>query len=443
MDAKTAEKKLRKLYQEEKEKRLRIEQINRHLKLLEEVGDIFAEDQLNYHPSLAKVTKLLVKDISHICSFDILENDRLERVAQEVNISSEKKKVLQQIRKKYPDWFHNLDILQTVIKEGRSFVKNRLTKEEIKELTQDQKRFELIDTLEVRSYFILPLKVKNKVLGAITLVVLKDGRDFIDYDVSFLSELASKVALHLENSLMNRELESRIKKRTKELESANEELELFSYGVSHDLRTPLRAIGGYTSLLVEDYLDQLDEDGRTFLMTVYDEAQRMGELIDDLLAFSRLSRTEKVGQFFSMKSLIQQSIDEVLAITDMEPTIEIGDLADVHGDPKLLRQVWVNLLSNAVKYRKTNHIPRISIGSREDDQKNQVVYFIKDDGVGFDMKYADKLFGVFQRLHDDDEFEGTGIGLALTRRIINRHGGRIWAESELDKGSIFYFTLKN
>lgn len=228
--------------------------------------------------------------------------------------------------------------------------------------------------------------------------------------------------------------------RTEELKRSNKELESFTYSVSHDLRTPLRAISGYTSLLLDDYLDQVDEEGQEFLQIIDSETKRMGDLIDDLLSFSRLSRKEKMGRLFAMNSIVSECIEEVKkSFPDIDPQINIGELPEVNGDPKLLRQVWVNLLSNAMKYNKNDN-PRIEIDCRK-DQQGYITFYVKDNGVGFNMKYADKLFGVFQRLHSDDEFEGTGIGLALVRRIINRHKGEVWAESEVGKGSTFYFSL--
>ncbi len=230
--------------------------------------------------------------------------------------------------------------------------------------------------------------------------------------------------------------------RTEELERSNEELESFSYSVSHDLRSPLRAISGYTSLLLDDHYDKLNEEGQEFLEIVNNETKRMGTLIDDLLTFSRLNRTEKVGQVFSMDQLVRECINEVTKAFEVDfSEIEIEDLPIAYGDPKLLRQVWINLISNAIKYQESRQKISISIGFRRDDQNDRIVFFIQDNGVGFDMKYYDKLFGVFQRLHSDDEFEGTGIGLALVRRIINRHGGEVWAESKVGEGSTFYFSL--
>lgn len=441
-----AEKKLQELYKKEKKERLRIERINSRLKLLQKVGTLFAEQYSDHHSVLDKAATLLVEEVADICSFDIFEGDSLKRVVQKI-ILPEKKKIAQQIRKKYPDFFYNLDLLKEIIESGKPLLKNEFSGQELKEIVENDEQFKLLRKLEIRAYFILPLKVQDKVLGTMTLIILQEEREFAKEDFQFLTELANRTALHIENSLINeklqdfnRELDRQVQERTRQLENTNDELESFSYSVSHDLRTPLRAIAGYTSLLLEDYVEKLDKDGRSFLSIINNETHRMGDLIDDLLAFSRLSRTEKVGQNFSMEALVKECINEIKqSNVGVKLEIEVKNLPEVNGDPDLLRQVWMNLIGNSVKYREKDKSPHILVDSYQ--QKNHIVFYVQDDGVGFNMKYADKLFGVFQRLHSDDEFEGTGIGLALARRIISRHGGEIWAESELNNGSTFYFSI--
>lgn len=445
---KTAEKKLQEQYKKEKEERLRIELINNRLKLLEKVGNIFAGEHEGVKSALEKTAKVLTEEVADICTFDILESDSLKRVVQEIP-DPEKKKIAVEIRSKYPDFFYNLDLLKGIIKSGNPVLKNNFTEKDLKEQVENSDQFEMISQLGVRSFFILPLKVQDQVLGVVTLIILNKEREFVENDISFLTELANKTALHIENSQINeklkdfnRELETQVKERTRQLENINEELESFSYSVSHDLRAPLRAISGYTNLLQEDYQEQLEEDGKQFLSIIKHEAHRMGNLIDDLLAFSRLNRSGKSEKKFSMRDLVKQCVDDVIqSDAAVKPEVVVKELPQVYGDPKMLRQVWLNLIGNSIKYRKKDQIPHIIIGHEK--EKKHDIFYIKDDGVGFNMKYADKLFGVFQRLHSDDEFEGTGIGLALARRIINRHGGDIWAESEVNKGSTFYFSLPN
>ncbi len=241
---------------------------------------------------------------------------------------------------------------------------------------------------------------------------------------------------------LNADLENRVIKRTAELEAANKELESFSYSVSHDLRAPLRAMDGFSRLLQEDYSNQLDSEGQRYLKVVRDNAKRMGELIDDLLNLSRLNRKDISKRSLSVNKLIQQILgdsDFHLAITKRRVDMVIADLPDCEADISLLTQVWINLLSNAIKYTSKVENARIEIGYQIIN--DQGTYFIRDNGAGFDMQYADKLFGVFQRMHLDRDFEGTGIGLAIVKRIIQRHGGNVWAEAAVNQGATFYFTI--
>jgi len=239
---------------------------------------------------------------------------------------------------------------------------------------------------------------------------------------------------------LNAELEERVEKRTAELEAANKELEAFSYSISHDLRSPLRTIDGFSQALVEDYSEQLPKEGQRYLQTIREGAQRMGVLIDDLLAFSRLSRLPLHRESVNTTSLVRESI-EALKAEQRERKIDfqIGALPACEGDPALLKQVWMNLLSNALKYTRQRENGVIAVGCKFDRGKD--IYFVRDNGTGFDMRYAHKLFGVFQRLHRAEEFEGTGVGLAIVQRVIHRHGGRVWAEAEPDRGATFHFTL--
>lgn len=239
---------------------------------------------------------------------------------------------------------------------------------------------------------------------------------------------------------LNVELEERVERRTAELEAANKELEAFSYSVSHDLRAPLRAVDGFSQAALEDYGAQLPEEGRRYLQTIREGAQRMGTLIDDLLTFSRLSRLPLHKQTVATARLVRDSLDELDSEKDgRKIDVRVSELPICHGDPALLKQVWMNLLSNALKYTRNRETAVIEVGCQADN--GEVIYFVRDNGTGFDMQYAGKLFGVFQRLHRADEFEGTGVGLAIAQRVIHRHGGRIWAEAAVDRGATFQFTL--
>jgi light-regulated signal transduction histidine kinase (bacteriophytochrome) len=238
------------------------------------------------------------------------------------------------------------------------------------------------------------------------------------------------------------EIGKELARRVVELEAVNTELDAFTYSVSHDLRAPLRAIDGFSQILTEDYSDRLDDEGRRLLRVVQDSARSMGRLIDDLLNFSRLSRKEMRTSEFDMGELTAEVFEGLrAAVPGRDVRLSVGSLPRAVGDRVMVRQVFVNLLSNAVKFTAPRETALIEVsGGREG---NENAYCVKDNGVGFSMDYAGKLFRVFQRLHAAAEFEGTGVGLALVQRIIRRHGGRVWGEGKLNEGAAFYFTLPN
>jgi light-regulated signal transduction histidine kinase (bacteriophytochrome) len=238
-----------------------------------------------------------------------------------------------------------------------------------------------------------------------------------------------------------RTLNMDLQARTAELHATNKELEAFAYSISHDLRAPLRHTAGYTELLAKTAASSLDAKGRRYLTLILDAAKRMGNLIDDLLSFSRISRAETRMVSVSLDHLVKEVLSEMRTETEGRAIAwSVRPLPDVWGDRSMLRVVMVNLLSNAVKFTRTRPQAEIEIGCA-DDRAGETLIFVKDNGVGFDMKYADKLFGVFQRLHPTEAFEGTGIGLATVQRVIHRHGGRVWADGREDGGATFYFSL--
>ena len=247
---------------------------------------------------------------------------------------------------------------------------------------------------------------------------------------------------HAEDALRdaNNKLESRVRERTGELEEANNELEAFSYSVSHDLRAPLRSLDGFSHALLEDHADKLDEEGVGFLQRIRADSQRMAELIDDLLRLSRVTRTEMRNDAVDLSLLAHATSTNLQQIApEREVTFVIAEGLVAKGDQGLLGNLLENLLGNAWKYTEKRERARVEFGCNQENGSR--VYFVRDDGVGFNMEYVDKLYHPFQRLHTVDEFEGAGIGLAIVQRIVHRHNGRTWAESEPDQGATFYFTL--
>jgi len=271
---------------------------------------------------------------------------------------------------------------------------------------------------------------------AITVSKSNGGSMFTGY----ISDITERKRAAEQIQQLNTELEQRVQKRTQQLESANKELEAFSYSVSHDLRAPLRHINGFVEILQSMAGEKLDAESRGYLDTIAESARQMGKLIDDLLAFSRMGRTELRRVPVKLDAVLAEALRELRPETEgRDVRWTIGELPEVHGDPAMLRQVFINLVSNAIKYTRTRPVATIEIAATE--RAGEHVIAVRDNGVGFDNAYAHKLFGVFQRLHPAHEFEGTGIGLAIVRRVVARHGGQAWAEGAVDRGATFYFSL--
>jgi signal transduction histidine kinase len=295
---------------------------------------------------------------------------------------------------------------------------------------------------DVSVYMVVPMRAGGELLGALSFGAPSDA--FTPEQLRIAEEVATQLAIAMfQARLLARlrdhaaELEATVRKRTEALEAANQELESFSYSVSHDLRAPLRAVDGYARMLEEDYAARLDDEGRRLLAVVRQSSVRMGRLIDDLLAFSRLGRQQLAKQLVDMTELARDVVTELR--NGAAASVELGALPSARADRALIRQVWTNLVGNALKYSGKRGDARVEIGGRQDGGES--VYWVRDNGVGFDMRYADKLFGVFQRLHRVDEFDGTGVGLAIVQRVVARHGGRVWAQAKPGEGACFHFSL--
>jgi len=359
----------------------------------------------------------------------------------------------------------SLDPLVTIDPEGKISDVNAAT-----ELVTGRSRMELIGT-DFSDYFTEPerarsgyrlvfkrglvrdyeLGIRHKD-GHVTPVlynasVYKDKEGKVIGVFAAARDITERKAAQEELQGLLADLDWRVKERTRELSEANQslqavnrELESFSYSVSHDLRAPLRAIDGFSRMLLKDYADKLGDEGRRKLNVVRDNTQTMGQLIDDLLSFSRLGRKEMTKMSLDMEALVRDTWKDLTAVNpERRPTLVLNPLPPGVGDRTLIRQVILNLLSNAVKFSRSRENASIEVGVVQ--QGDEPAYFVKDNGVGFDMQYRGKLFGVFQRLHSQEEFEGTGVGLAIVERIILRHGGKVWAEGKVDEGATFYFTL--
>ena len=345
-----------------------------------------------------------------------------------------------------------------VIRSGAPMLLNR-TPEEIAFAGQN-KRLIGDSTRVSASIIVAPLQIGPRIIGVIAAHSYTQNAYTQDH-LTLLSGAANLVAIAIENARLyeaaqrelaerkraedevrelNAQLEQRVLQRTVELEASNRELESFTYTVSHDLRAPVRGLHGFSQILLSDYAEELPEQAKGYLRRVEDNARLMGELIDDLLAFSHLGRQQVKKVPVNATAIAKQAFDEISEQADRRRIqFTLHELPAVQADRALLKQVFVNLFSNAIKFSRQRELAEIEVGSQE--SKRGIAIYVRDNGAGFEMQHADKLFGVFQRLHAYDQFEGTGVGLAIVRRIIERHGGHVWAEGELEKGATFYFTL--
>lgn len=413
------------------------------LELLYRTTDTLLSGIVDFPESLRQLTEALVPALADWGALHLVNDDgAVERV---VFLHAGEGAVAAMPEAEAPVLLAPRTATSRVLRTGMAELHPEIPDAMIVELARDERHLEHLRGLGLTSALMVPLAARGRTLGVLTLATTTSGRRYGPEDLAMAEDLAKRAALAIDNARLfeatqraNAELEQRVRERTAQLEAANQELESFSYSVSHDLRSPLRAIEGFTRILVEQHAANLDPKAQDYLQRVRRNALRMGTLIDDLLQFSRIGRKEIQRQTVRPAELVRQVLEE-LAPEDQEVRIDVGDLPACSADPMMLKQVYVNLLGNAFKFSQYRNPAEVRVGAERRD--GQVVYFVADNGAGFDMRYADQLFGVFQRLHRAEEYEGTGVGLAIVQRIVHRLGGEVWAESAPGEGATFFFTL--
>lgn len=437
------------------------------------ITDLIPAEELNLDPpkiDMLRVGKQLTKERNLICkdgsylpveiSASLLPDGRLFGMVRDITERKQASDALQKIQA-------NLETAQALarlgsweldVKTGRGYWSKEMfnlfqcepsqevpTLDEFMEKIHPDDRERLLKTqnhaIETGQHMII--EYRTKPLNGVsyhfqaTLNPIKDSKGQFLYMAGTVLDITERKQVEEKILNLNAELEQRVEERTSQLLAANQELEAFSYSVSHDLRAPLRAIDGFTRILTEDYEPLLDAEGKRICNVISNEARRMGELIDDLLNFSRLGRAVMQVTSIDMVEMVRGVYKRFHPKDGIQ--FKIQDLPEVKGDANLLSQVWANLIGNAIKFTSKNESPVIEVGAIHGETEN--TYYIHDNGAGFDMQYVDKLFGVFQRLHSEVEFEGTGVGLAIVQRIIHKHNGRVWAEGQPGAGATFYFTI--
>jgi signal transduction histidine kinase len=430
------------------------------LAFLAEASTVLASS-LDYHTNLMIVAKLAVNRLADWCAVDVVDdNNGFHRVAL-VHRDPQRSDWAREFQKRFSTNTAAPHGVAHVMRTGKAKIYTDIPDSMLIALAQDAEHFKILQELGLASAMVVPLIARDRTLGAMTFASENPARRYTEADLNFAEELARRAALGIDNARLysetqkalrevqsktdeiqklNKELEQRVRERTAQLEMTFKELEAFTYSISDDMRGPLRAIDGFTRVLAEEYPEKLDQEGKRLLNIIRTNASTLSELIDGLLKFSHLGRQPLEQADIDMAELAKSVFDETgSANKDRHVQLKLESLPKAFGDPGMIRQVLQHLVSNAFKFTRGKQDALIEIGCLEDG--NQHKYYVRDNGVGFDMQYSSKLFGVFQRLHNVEEFEGSGVGLALVQRIVLRHGGRVYAEGKVNEGATFYFTL--
>ena len=402
---------------------------------------------LDYSETLKNLANLVTPEIADWCAIDEVEGDGAIKRIMASHVDPSKTKWAYELAQKYPTDPKVSNGFYEVIHNRKPQLYQNISEEFLESLAYNREHLGLMHELGIRSAILVPLLIRDTIYGVLSLVLSDSGKLFDENDLEFAIELARRATLAIENAKLykemqhsNAELEHRVAQRTTELVAMNKELEAFSYSVSHDLRAPLRSIDGFSNKILKDYGNLFDDQGKDYFNRVMNASRHMGHLIDDLIKLARISRIDMNMEKINLSSIAGSIISELKELNpERVANIYIQDNMIISGDRNLMYVALSNLLGNAWKYSRNKTETEIEFATIQKD--GQTVYFIKDNGAGFDMRYVDKLFGAFQRLHSLSEFEGTGIGLATVQRIIRRHQGTIWAESEVDKGTTFFFTI--
>ena len=413
---------------------------NERLRVLAEVSSTFARAATDYQALLDQIVRTIADIVGDGCMITLLSADG-ELLLGAANAHRDAVLELD-----YKDYFIGFavpkatssSIAAQVARSGEPLRADILPAAMVAQTEEVLKP--LVARLNVHGFAVVPIRARQIVIGTLSLMRSAPGRSYTADDVTLLQDLADRAGLAIENARLYERLEQRVRERTAELETANQELEAFSYSVAHDLRSPLRGISGFSRAVLEDYADRLDADGVEHLQRIEAGAQRMAHLLDDLLDLARVSRAEVHRTCIDLSAMARGVVARLQISQPREIDLIVQDGLVVEADPRLLDIVLTNLLGNAWKFTGKRAHARIELGAQRDT--GTTIYMVRDNGVGFEAAYLGKLFGVFQRLHTVHEFEGTGIGLAIAQRIIHRHGGRIWAEGQVDRGATFFFTLE-